>query len=104
MTSTSPADRSTCRAVVEQALERLAHSEADPGEMEAARANLRSDLALEEDDIELVMQRLAAESLYLGRHPDFAERCARLDGVSPEAMRQALAWSVGRRLHLALTP
>ncbi len=92
-----------CRQAVEAEVRRFLEEGPAPGELDQARQHLRAQLALEEDDADARMGRLAREWFYLGRNPTLEERLAALDAVAPErivavldtAWRQASRFSLG---------
>lgn len=83
-----------CRRAVEEAIQELI--DAGPGweEREDTCGYLNASLMLEEDSLQQGMERLARESLYLGRHPEPAEYRTWVEAVSDAHVQGVLkaAW------------
>lgn len=98
-TACDPRRSSECRAAVCTTVENLLRDGISPQELDIARRHLGAELMIDEDHPDSIMERLAREAIYLGRHPDFAERMQRLNEVTAEATRSALATAWARRMH-----
>jgi predicted Zn-dependent peptidase len=98
-TASDPRRSRECRAVVCATVETLLQNGISSQELEIARRHLSAELTIDEDHPESIMERLAREAIYLGRHPDFAECMQRLNEVTVEAARAALATAWERRMH-----
>ncbi len=90
-TACDPPRTGECRRAVAAEVERLIHEGPTAAELERARRHLHAALLVEKDDPESVAERLAREAIYLGRHPDIAERVAQLNAVTAVAVQTALA-------------
>lgn len=90
-TACQPERADDCREIVERHWAQLAAGGPTPDEFAIARAHLRANLRLEEDNPEAAMERLAREVIYLGRHRELGELEAALDAVSPASIRSLCA-------------
>lgn len=99
-TACDPRHGDECREAVCASVAELLRDGIHPQELEIARRHLAANLMIDEDHPEGIMERLAREAVYLGRHPDFAERMNRLNTVTAEAVREALAAAWRRRLYV----
>lgn len=98
--SCAPSDSLQCQRAVERVIARFLKDGPEAQELERARSHLLAGLLLEEDDLELSMQRLAREAIYLGRHPGSEEYATMVNSVAAHDVGIALssAWES----HLAL--
>ncbi len=94
-TACDPAQRELCIGTVNATVTHLSTATIALEDLEIARRHLLAGLALEEDDLEGSMERLARESIYLGRHPGYEERAAALSAVTAGDVANALTrcWS-----------
>lgn len=89
-----PRHSQDCRAAVEHCVRSLINAGPEPEEMAVSRRHLVAELLITQDDSEACMERLAREAIYLGRHPELAERVQRLASVTPGEIATVLgrAW------------
>jgi predicted Zn-dependent peptidase len=94
-TACEAAQTAACRAAVAECVHRLCERGPDAEELSIARSHLQARLAVEEDDPEGQMERLAREAIYLAHHPSAQARRAELQAVTCEDIRRALqrAWA-----------
>lgn len=93
-TSCDASNSAHCQRAVESVITRFLRDGPEPRELDRARSHLLAGLVLEEDDLELGMQRLAREAVYLGRHPAAEEYADMLASVAAKGVRVAFwdAW------------
>jgi len=93
-TGCEPAQSKACRSTAEDTIELLLREGPTTAEVDHACAHLRADLLIEADDPDATMERLARETLTLGRIPPLEERLAQLDAVTPADVQRVLteAW------------
>lgn len=103
-TRCTPSHSLTCRRAIEDVITRFLREGPEAHELELARSHLYAGLVLEEDDLELSMQRLAREAIYLGRHPGPDDYARALASVGPEEVRNALSAGWGSHLSLVWDP
>jgi predicted Zn-dependent peptidase len=78
-----------CHGKVATAIAEILENGVTAEELATARRYLEAHLAIDEDSLEEVMDRLAREAIYLGRHPEDAELrdgLNRVDGVAVVAV------------------
>ena len=98
-TACDPRHVDACRDIVCATVEQLLQEGVKDRELEIARRHLSAGLVIDEDHPDSIMERLAREAIYLHRHPDFPERMERLNRVTAESARAALADAWAQRLH-----
>lgn len=86
---------------VQDEIDRVLRELADTGpaaeELTTARASLLTAALLADDEPETVMERLACEHFFLGRHPSLAERREQLHAVDAAAVQRVLHDALQRR-------
>lgn len=103
-TSCEPRAAAHCARVVESILEQFASSGPTDAELAHARRHMRARLLIETDDPEAHMERIARDSIYLGRALDVEERLARVDAVDAAAVRAVFADAWDRHARFDLGP
>lgn len=99
-TACDPRHVNECREAVCATVDGLLRDGINPQELEIARRHLSASLVIDEDHPDSIMERLAREAIYLRHHPDFTERMTRLNAVTAQAVKAALADAWERRLHV----
>lgn len=88
----APRDAAACRHAVEDCFETLCGEDVDTEDFERARAGLRAQWTIEDDDASIVMQRIALECATRPGIPFDAEaRQTELKALAPAGVRAAIA-------------
>lgn len=103
-TQCDPDITAACRQAVEHVVEQLIADGPDDEELKIARGRLHAELALEDDDPDSCMERLARDVIYLQRHPTFEERSDELEAVTPCHVQHVLRTAWAQRLYVEATP
>jgi predicted Zn-dependent peptidase len=97
-TACDPRRAAACADAVAETIDHLLIEGPDPQELDIARRHLGASLIIDEDHSDSVMERLAREAVYLGRHPDFQERVQQFEAVDRGVVTGVLASAWERRL------
>jgi predicted Zn-dependent peptidase len=99
-----PALADQCRRAVEKTMQQLLREGPTARELEEARQHLLANLYLEEDNPLRSMERLARETLYLGRNPGVADYQCWLESVGADQVRQLAGTALRQVMRIVWTP